>query len=198
VVPSLRCIPISKTKYPKVLDVLHVPLILLRPTGLPQIQLLLGMLMLQLEVPYGTELLSEVKRLLIERIGDTAKISIGKNCVVHDLAHFMSIKRKKGDHIHIGNSVFVGANAKIDACNLESFSYVGMGATVERGVTCEGFSVVAAGSVVKEGSVIPSGQVWAGSPAQYLRDLSQEEKHSITEYMQEMQQMASIYQECKD
>lgn len=61
-----------------------------------------------------------------------------------------------------------------------------MGATVSRGATVESFAVVAAGANVPEGTKVPSGQVWAGSPAHYLRDLSQEEKHLINEYHLEM------------
>ena len=52
-----------------------------------------------------------------------------------------------------------------------------MGATVSPGATVESFAVVAAGAVIPEGVTVPSGQVWAGSPAHYLRDLTQEEKH---------------------
>lgn len=37
--------------------------------------------------------------------------------------------------------------------------------------------------------------MWAGSPARYLRDLTQEEKHTIAESTLEMQQLAQIYAE---
>lgn len=70
-----------------------------------------------------------------------------------------------------------------------------MGATVSRGATVESFAVVAAGAVVPEGVTVPSGQVWAGSPAHYLRDLTQEEKHIISEHHLEMQQLSQIYSE---
>ena len=70
-----------------------------------------------------------------------------------------------------------------------------MGASVGRGATVESFAVVAAGADVPEGVTVPSGQIWAGSPAQYLRDLTQEEKHIISESNLEMQQLAQIYNE---
>lgn len=53
--------------------------------------------------------------------------------------------------------------------------------------------MVAAGSEVAAGTVVQTGQVYAGSPAKYLRDLTQEEKHMISHYKEEMQQMAKIY-----
>jgi len=61
------------------------------------------------------------------------------------------------DKLDIGDNVYVGPNVTLESCTLESFSYIGMGATIGRGVTVESFAVVAAGSVVPEGSVVPSG-----------------------------------------
>ena len=68
-----------------------------------------------------------------------------------------------------------------------------MGATIGRGVTVESFGVVASGATVSEGVTVPSGQVWAGSPAHYLRDVSQEEKHHLNEFTLEMQQLSQVY-----
>ena len=70
-----------------------------------------------------------------------------------------------------------------------------MGATVQRGATVESFAVVSAGSVVLAGETVPSGQIWAGSPARYLRDLTQEEKHFMNEHMLEMQELSQVYHE---
>jgi carbonic anhydrase/acetyltransferase-like protein (isoleucine patch superfamily) len=53
---------------------------------------------------------------------------------------------------------------------------VGIGASVKNNAKVESFAVVAAGSVVGEGVNIPSNQIWAGSPAQYLRDITPEER----------------------
>lgn len=125
--------------------------------------------------------------------GDTAAVEIGKNSIIQDRCQVGSQTRKAGDKVTIGDNVYVGANATLDACTLESFSYIGMGATVGRGSTVESFAVVASGAVVPEGATVPSGQIWAGSPARYLRDLTQEEKHLISEYHLEMQQLSQIY-----
>lgn len=86
----------------------------------------------------------------------------------------------------IGENVYVGANAQLDACTLEDNSFVGMGATISRGARVESFGVVSAGAVVPEGTTVPSGQIFAGSPAKYLRDLTQEEKHLMSEHKMEM------------
>ena len=46
-----------------------------------------------------------------------------------------------------------------------------MGATVRHAIV-EKEGVVAAGAVVSDNITIPSNQIWAGSPAQYVRDIS--------------------------
>lgn len=125
--------------------------------------------------------------------GDLAAVQIGKNTVVEDLAQLTSLSRKEGDKITIGDNCYVGPNVTLDACTLESFAHVAMGATVGRGSTVESFSVVAAGADVEPGTTVPSGQIWAGSPARYLRDLTQEEKHLLSEHHLEMQQLSQIY-----
>jgi len=68
--------------------------------------------------------------------------------------------------------VHVGANVQLDACTLENFAVVGMGASVHRGGKVESFGVLSAGAVLQEGDVVPSGQIFVGSPAHYLRDLT--------------------------
>ena len=47
-----------------------------------------------------------------------------------------------------------------------------MGATMQRGSAVESFGILSAGAVLSEGEVVPSGQIWAGAPAKYLRDLT--------------------------
>jgi carbonic anhydrase/acetyltransferase-like protein (isoleucine patch superfamily) len=45
----------------------------------------------------------------------------------------MNSKNNAADRLDIGDNVYVGPNVTLDACILESFSYIGMGATVGRG-----------------------------------------------------------------
>lgn len=124
--------------------------------------------------------------------GDTAKISVGKNSIIQDRATLKSSDKGNGN-IDIGENCFVGPNAQLDSCTLQDFAYVGMGATVHKGAVIESYAVVAAGAVVPEGTTVPTGQVWAGNPAKYLRDVTQEEKHQIAEYLVELQQLSQIY-----
>lgn len=127
--------------------------------------------------------------------GDTATVTIGKNSTVQDLTRIASNAQQAGDAVVIGENVYVGANASLDACTLEDNAFVGMGATVGRGARIEPFGVVSAGASVGEGVTVPSGQIWAGAPARYLRDLTQEEKHLMAEHKMEIQQLSQIYAE---
>ena len=102
---------------------------------------------------------------------------------------------QEGGQVNIGENVSVGANVQLDACTLEDNSFVGMGATIQRGATVSSFSVVSAGAVLTEGTTVPSGQIFAGAPATYLRDLTQEEKHLISEHKMELQQLSQVYSE---
>ena len=153
-VPSLRCVPISNTKYPKTLDADWVA-----PNAVMIGDIKMGE---GSSVWHGTTVR-----------GDTASISIGKNTMIQDNSRVGSNEKGENDTVKIGDNVFVGANARLDACELESFAYVGMGASVGRGAVVESFAVVAAGANVPEGTTVPSGQIYAGSPARYLRDVSQ-------------------------
>ena len=64
---------------------------------------------------------------------------------------------------------------------------IGMGSVLSPNVTVEGGAFVAAGSAVMRGTIVKSGELWAGSPARKLRDLTQEEvdklKYQAEEYV---------------
>jgi carbonic anhydrase/acetyltransferase-like protein (isoleucine patch superfamily) len=79
--------------------------------------------------------------------GDTAKITIGHNSMIQDNSRLGSNSNSNGT-ITIGDNVFVGANAILEECELESFSYVGMGASIGKGSVVESFAVIASGAQV--------------------------------------------------
>ena len=104
--------------------------------------------------------------------GDTAQIKIGKNTLILDRVQIENSSKNPTRVIEIGDSVFIGANSKIYDAKLESFCFIGPGSIVNSGAVIEGYGMVAAGSDVVSGTVVQSGQVYAGSPAKYLRDLT--------------------------
>ncbi len=105
--------------------------------------------------------------------GDANYIKIGKgtniqdNSVIHiDSSEFPTI---------IGDNVTIGHSAIIHACTLETHSFIGMGSIVMDGSVVSSFSMVAAGALVTPGKKIPKGELWAGSPAKKMRDLTTQE-----------------------
>ena len=74
----------------------------------------------------------------------------------------------------IGNNVSIGHNAIVHGCTIHDNVLVGMGAIVMDDCLVESNSIVGAGSVVTQGTHIKSGEVWAGSPARKIKDMSTE------------------------
>ena len=75
----------------------------------------------------------------------------------------------------IGSNIVIGHSCLLHGCTLEDGSFVGMGATVMDNVVVETGAMVAAGSLVTPGKHIKKGELWAGNPAKYWRDLRDEE-----------------------
>lgn len=125
--------------------------------------------------------------------GDASSIDIGEDSIIQDRA---TIKRSKGSEpIKIGRGVIIGPNSYVGGAVLQDFSFIGMGSTVEDSAVVESYGVLAAGGVLRQGSVVLSGQIWAGSPAKYLRDVTAEERESLREYHAELKSLAAIHSE---
>lgn len=105
--------------------------------------------------------------------GDVHEIRIGCRSNIQD-GTVIHVSRGKSGTL-IGDDVLVGHGCIIHACTLQSRSFVGMGATVMDFAIVESGAMVAAGSLVPQGRRIPSGELWGGSPARKMRDLTSEE-----------------------
>ena len=75
----------------------------------------------------------------------------------------------------IGNYVNIGHCALVHACHLHDHAFVGMGSIVMDGSIIETDGMLAAGSLLTARKRIPAGELWAGRPAQKMRDLSADE-----------------------
>lgn len=105
--------------------------------------------------------------------GDVNIIRIGAGTNIQDgtVIHVAT----RGNGTHIGDNVTVGHMAMLHDCKLEDEAYIGMTACVMDGAVVEKRAFVAAGALVTPGKRVPAGQLWAGRPAKYLRDLTQED-----------------------
>jgi carbonic anhydrase/acetyltransferase-like protein (isoleucine patch superfamily) len=77
--------------------------------------------------------------------------------------------------VMIGSYCTIGHGAVLHSCTLKDRVLVGMNAVIQEGCIIEQDSMIAAGSVVLPESHIPEGQLWAGNPAKYVRDVTEDE-----------------------
>ena len=75
----------------------------------------------------------------------------------------------------IGEEVLIGHMAMIHGCTLQDRAFIGLGAIVMDGCVVESDAMLAAGAMLTQGKRILSGQLWAGRPAKYVRDLRPED-----------------------
>lgn len=103
--------------------------------------------------------------------GDIQVIRVGKRTNIQDgtVVHVQG----KGLGCFVGDEVTVGHTAILHACTLQDRSFVGMQACAMDGSVIESNAMLAAGALLTPGKRIPTGQLWAGRPARYLRDLTE-------------------------
>lgn len=109
--------------------------------------------------------------------GDVAEVIIGDRTNIQD-GTVIHVTRN-GHPTIIGSGVTIGHKALLHACHLEDSCFIGMGATIMDDVVVESGAMVGAGALVTPGKTIPSGQIWAGNPAKYFRDLTDDESAFI-------------------
>lgn len=105
--------------------------------------------------------------------GDVHDIAIGEDsniqdgCVIHC--------NHNGNGTWIGNGVTVGHMVMLHDCRLENQSFVGMNAVILDGAVIEEGAMVAAGALVTPGKRVPTGELWAGQPAKFMRSLGEKD-----------------------
>ena len=101
--------------------------------------------------------------------GDVGAITIGARTNIQD-GSVVHVTGGKYNTV-IGEDCLIGHLAMIHGCTLEDHAFVGLGAIVMDGCVIETDAMLAAGAMLTPGKRIPAGQLWAGRPAVYLRDL---------------------------
>ena len=106
--------------------------------------------------------------------GDINRIRIGRNTNIQDGTVIHVNHDRDGDGgmpTFIGDDVTIGHMALIHACTVEDRAFIGMRSVVMDLAVVESGAMVAAGALVTPRKRVEAGQLWAGSPARYLRDL---------------------------
>jgi len=125
--------------------------------------------------------------------GDVNNIKIGErtNIMDHALIH---VSRIQGDAAtEIGNNVTVSAGAVVHGAILKDLCLVGESAQILDNAVVESNSIVDAGAVVTPGTVVPGGELWAGSPARKVRDLTPEEISTIPQIARDNTELAAVH-----
>lgn len=120
----------------------------------------------------------------IQMVGKEAVLSIGNRTGISNVAITCASK------VEIGNDVLIGSGTKIYDTDFHALSwklrknggkakcapikigdgvFIGAGCMILKGVTIGEGSIIGAGAVVTRS--VPAGQVWAGNPARYIRDI---------------------------
>lgn len=105
--------------------------------------------------------------------GDVNEIHIGARTNIQDNSVVHVSSGKYGTYI--GSDITIGHRAILHACTLEDACFIGMGAVIMDGAVIESNAMVAANAMITPGKRAKSGELWAGSPAKLLRQLSQAE-----------------------
>ncbi|XWS14558.1 hypothetical protein CRYUN_Cryun35bG0020300 [Craigia yunnanensis] len=116
--------------------------------------------------------------------GDVNSISVGSGTNIQDNSLVHVAKSNLSGKVLptiIGDNVTVGR------------SIVGMGATLLDGVVVEKHAMVAAGALVRQNTKIPTGEVWGGNPAKFLRKLTDEEIAYISQSATNYTNLAQVH-----
>jgi carbonic anhydrase/acetyltransferase-like protein (isoleucine patch superfamily) len=123
--------------------------------------------------------------------GDVNNIKIGARTNIQDGTVIHVSSTLQGTYI--GADVTVGHMALLHACTVEDAAFIGMKACVMDGAYVESGAMVAAGALVTPGKRVPAGQLWGGSPARFMRDLTEEEKAYIPYSAKHYVELAARY-----
>ena len=114
--------------------------------------------------------------------GDVHYIKIGEETNIQD-----------NSMLHVTNGIYpliiedrvtIAHSVTLHGCTIKDACLIGMGAVILDGCEIGENSIVAAGSLVRENRKFPPGVLIAGTPAQIIRDLSDEEKNKNLTYSQ--------------
>ncbi|MCQ2050961.1 MAG: gamma carbonic anhydrase family protein [Bacteroidaceae bacterium] len=129
--------------------------------------------------------------------GDVNSIRIGKGTNIQDGAVIHTLYQRSTTTI--GDNVSVGHNVTIHGAEIKDNALIGMGSVVlDHAVVGEG-AIVAAGSVVTGKTVIGPGELWAGVPAKFIKNVDPAQSQEMNQRIaRDYHMYASWYQSDTD
>eukprot|EP00754_Rhynchopus_humris_P002133 Rhum_TRINITY_DN11193_c0_g10::Rhum_TRINITY_DN11193_c0_g10_i1::g.43146::m.43146 len=107
---------------------------------------------------------------------DVRSVTVGANTTIQDRC---VVRCAPTHETTIGSHVTVEPNVSITGASIADDVFIGSGSTIMPGSRVEAQSIIAPGSVVQKFAVVPSGELWAGVPAEKVRNLTEDEIASL-------------------
>ena len=105
--------------------------------------------------------------------GDVGAIRVGTGSNIQDLS--LLHVSTGGPPCAVGDWCTVGHGVILHSCRLDDQAFVGFGARVLDGARVCSNGVLGAGAVLPPGKVVGERELWIGSPAKFVRKLTDEE-----------------------
>lgn len=134
--------------------------------------------------------------------GDVNRIVIGARSNIQDGTVIHCDRpdevNPKGFATIIGDDVLVGHMVMLHGCTILDRGFVGLSATVMDGAVVESDGMLAAGALLTPGKRVGAGQLWAGRPATFMRDLTAEAladmRRGVARYVENGQLHKSLFE----
>ncbi|MFY9589598.1 gamma carbonic anhydrase family protein [Rickettsia endosymbiont of Halotydeus destructor] len=123
--------------------------------------------------------------------GDVNSIKIGNSTNIQD-GTVIHTSRFNGP-VEIGDNVTVGHMSLIHACTIHSNAFIGMRATIMDYSVIEEYAFIAAGSLVPPNKVIKSKELWMGSPAKFIRYITEQELEHMKDNIKSYVELTKAY-----
>ncbi len=108
--------------------------------------------------------------------GDNDLIEIGRNSNIQDGA---VLHTDPGIELIVGENVTVGHRAMLHGCTIGNNSLIGIGSTILNRAKIGDDCLVGAHSLITEGKEFPDDVLILGSPAEMVRELTEQEMESL-------------------
>jgi carbonic anhydrase/acetyltransferase-like protein (isoleucine patch superfamily) len=123
-------------------------------------------------------------------------VSVGDRVVIHVSRHGQITKtdsKPQPKPTLIGHNVTIEQGCIIHGAIIADGAFIGMGSVVLDGAVVGHQAILGPGSLVLPDQIIPDRQYWAGSPAKYVRDLTEQELQALAQLPNEYFELARIH-----
>ncbi|PRP78442.1 snoRNP pseudouridylase box H/ACA snoRNP complex protein Gar1 [Planoprotostelium fungivorum] len=129
--------------------------------------------------------------------GDFKEVSIGMNTHIQEgsivIESHQDVSEINDGSVIIGDHVTIGSNCYLKACTIENHCIVGDRCVIEEGGHMETHTILAPGSTLGKNERMRESEYWAGNPAVYVRDLTDDEQLSFRDTADQAKVLAKTH-----